>query len=103
MRKYEPGDRIYLFGFSRGAYTARVLAGMIHKIGSLSQADDALMLANGRERSFSRFAESPVPTISRVVRATFIAAFVGGVLPRINTELERRTSGNAPEVTQSRF
>jgi uncharacterized protein (DUF2235 family) len=26
---YEPGDQIYLFGFSRGAYTARSLAGMI--------------------------------------------------------------------------
>jgi len=26
---YDPGDRIYLFGFSRGAFTIRVLAGMI--------------------------------------------------------------------------
>jgi uncharacterized protein (DUF2235 family) len=26
---YEPNDQIYLFGFSRGAYTARSLAGMI--------------------------------------------------------------------------
>ncbi|MGP8173677.1 MAG: DUF2235 domain-containing protein [Terracidiphilus sp.] len=26
---YEPGDEIFLFGFSRGAYTARSLAGMI--------------------------------------------------------------------------
>lgn len=26
---YEPGDEIYLFGFSRGAYTARSTAGMI--------------------------------------------------------------------------
>lgn len=26
-------DRIYLFGFSRGAYTARVLAGLIHAVG----------------------------------------------------------------------
>ncbi|SFE94840.1 DUF2235 domain-containing protein [Roseivivax sediminis] len=26
---YEPGDEIYLFGFSRGAYTARSLAGLI--------------------------------------------------------------------------
>lgn len=26
---YRPGDRLYLFGFSRGAYTARSLAGMI--------------------------------------------------------------------------
>jgi uncharacterized protein (DUF2235 family) len=27
--RYEPGDRVHLFGFSRGAYTARSLAGMI--------------------------------------------------------------------------
>ena len=33
---YEPGDRIYLFGFSRGAYTVRVLAGLIHKVGLLA-------------------------------------------------------------------
>lgn len=26
---YRPGDRLYLFGFSRGAYTARSLAGML--------------------------------------------------------------------------
>jgi uncharacterized protein (DUF2235 family) len=30
---YEPGDEIYLFGFSRGAYTARSLAGMIANCG----------------------------------------------------------------------
>lgn len=30
---YEPGDAIYLFGFSRGAYTARSLAGMIASCG----------------------------------------------------------------------
>lgn len=30
---YEPGDEIYLFGFSRGAYTARSLAGLIHNLG----------------------------------------------------------------------
>src|SRR5450432_1805806 len=28
-RSYEPGDEIWLFGFSRGAFTARSLAGMI--------------------------------------------------------------------------
>lgn len=32
---YEPGDEIYLFGFSRGAYTARSLAGMIYCSGLL--------------------------------------------------------------------
>ncbi|KAF7343033.1 DUF2235 domain-containing protein [Mycena venus] len=30
-----PDDRICLFGFSRGAYTARVLGGMLHKVGLL--------------------------------------------------------------------
>lgn len=32
---YEDGDRIFLFGFSRGAYTVRAVAGMIHLIGLL--------------------------------------------------------------------
>ncbi|KAF9269485.1 hypothetical protein L218DRAFT_850151 [Marasmius fiardii PR-910] len=35
MQNYFAGDRICIFGFSRGAYTARSLAGMIHKVGLL--------------------------------------------------------------------
>ncbi|MFD1747066.1 T6SS phospholipase effector Tle1-like catalytic domain-containing protein [Rhizobium helianthi] len=31
--KHHDRDRIYIFGFSRGAYTARVLAGFIHAFG----------------------------------------------------------------------
>ncbi|KAH9044306.1 hypothetical protein EDB85DRAFT_2137835 [Lactarius pseudohatsudake] len=37
MRNYKVGDQICLFGFSRGAYTARALAGMLHKVGLLSK------------------------------------------------------------------
>lgn len=33
---YEQGDEIYIFGFSRGAYTARSLAGMISSVGLLT-------------------------------------------------------------------
>jgi len=33
--RYRPGDRIYLFGFSRGAYGVRSLAGVIDRIGLL--------------------------------------------------------------------
>jgi uncharacterized protein (DUF2235 family) len=36
VHNYEDGDDIYLFGFSRGAYTVRVLAGLIHKVGLIS-------------------------------------------------------------------
>ncbi|MET4168319.1 MULTISPECIES: DUF2235 domain-containing protein [Gordonia] len=33
---YEPGDEIFVFGFSRGAYTARSLGGMIWQVGLVS-------------------------------------------------------------------
>ncbi len=35
VRNYRPGDRIFLFGFSRGAYTVRALAGLILSVGVL--------------------------------------------------------------------
>jgi uncharacterized protein (DUF2235 family) len=38
-RAYAPGDAVFLFGFSRGAYTARSLAGLIRNCGILT-ADD---------------------------------------------------------------
>lgn len=46
---YEPGDEIFIFGFSRGAYTARSFAGFIRHVGvldinSASQIDSALTL-----------------------------------------------------------
>lgn len=34
---YRDGDRIFLFGFSRGAYTVRVLAGLLHLVGLLER------------------------------------------------------------------
>jgi len=37
-REYEPGDRVIIVGFSRGAYTARALAGMIAKQGLLAKS-----------------------------------------------------------------
>lgn len=33
VRWYEPGDKIFILGFSRGAYTARALAGVIDEVG----------------------------------------------------------------------
>jgi uncharacterized protein (DUF2235 family) len=41
---YEPGDEIFLFGFSRGAYTVRCIAGMIASCGLPGGTfDDALV------------------------------------------------------------
>jgi len=51
---YEPGDKIFLFGFSRGAYTARSLGGLIRCCGiptkdNMDRIDDAI--ARYRDRS----------------------------------------------------
>ncbi|MPY64658.1 DUF2235 domain-containing protein, partial [Streptomyces spongiae] len=35
VHAYEPGDELYLFGFSRGAFTARSLAGLVRNSGIL--------------------------------------------------------------------
>ncbi|MDN8614048.1 DUF2235 domain-containing protein [Variovorax ginsengisoli] len=45
-RNYQPGDRIYLAGFSRGAYTVRALGGMIAAMGLLPP--DAMRGDDGR-------------------------------------------------------
>jgi uncharacterized protein (DUF2235 family) len=44
-RVYDPGDRIFLFGFSRGAFTVRSLAGLIGMMGLLD-----LSRCNGRHQ-----------------------------------------------------
>ena len=43
METYEPNDRVYLFGFSRGAFTVRSLAGMLYKVGLLPPDNDNLL------------------------------------------------------------
>lgn len=43
MRYYKPGDRIYIFGFSRGAFTARFLSRMISHVGLLSMGNEEMV------------------------------------------------------------
>ena len=43
MENYEQGDEVYLFGFSRGAYTARVLSGFIRSVGLLEKGSQNLI------------------------------------------------------------
>lgn len=39
VQNYSPGDEIYLFGFSRGAYTIRCLCGLINNCGIIKRKD----------------------------------------------------------------
>jgi uncharacterized protein (DUF2235 family) len=52
---YEPGDEVFLFGFSRGAYTVRSLAGLIHCSGFVGRKHMRMIpkaFALYRDRSF---------------------------------------------------
>jgi uncharacterized protein (DUF2235 family) len=44
MQHYNAGDQVYLFGFSRGAYVARALAGFLHGYGLLCRGNEGHIL-----------------------------------------------------------
>lgn len=54
VHHYEPGDELFLFGFSRGAFAVRELVGMIEhcgivRIDNLSKVDEGFNLYNSRD------------------------------------------------------
>jgi uncharacterized protein (DUF2235 family) len=75
VRAYEPGDQIYLFGFSRGAFTVRTLAGLIVDRGILDRQkmknDDELrqMVEIAYEQYRRNYSKRAVLTRLAVLRA----------------------------------
>ena len=63
-RNYKAGDRIYCFGFSRGAFTIRIVAGMIARQGLVQYKDN--------EADLARFAADAY----RLYRRRFIGGFL---------------------------
>lgn len=57
-RNYRPGDRIYLFGFSRGAFTVRLLTALIGTVGVLRNLGEEELQIAVRDiwREYRRFA-----------------------------------------------
>lgn len=43
MRHYQPGDAIFIFGFSRGAFTARSVAGLVNMFGILQARMESML------------------------------------------------------------
>lgn len=43
MNEFEDNDQIYLFGFSRGAYTVRALCGLLHMFGLLRPGNEGMI------------------------------------------------------------
>ena len=67
MRFYNPGDEIYMFGFSRGAYIARFLAEMLDYIGLLSHGNEEMV--KFAWKAFAEWQSRPEPTGSEDERA----------------------------------
>jgi uncharacterized protein (DUF2235 family) len=72
MNSYREGDKIFLFGFSRGAYTARVLAGVLHVCGLLCPGNEGLIpyVIQLFARK-SRRREIPTVSVAEHFKATF--------------------------------
>lgn len=77
MDKYEKGDYVYLFGFSRGAFTARALAGMLHKCGLLEKGSNNLISYATRMYRYGKpsTAKGFKKTFSRECRPHFIGVW----------------------------
>ncbi|MBN2082344.1 DUF2235 domain-containing protein [bacterium] len=43
VRNYRPGDKVFVFGFSRGSYAARAMVGMLNMFGLLQRANENLV------------------------------------------------------------
>jgi uncharacterized protein (DUF2235 family) len=63
--RFEPGDDIFIFGFSRGAYTARSLSGLISKCGVL-KAGAPLSL----EQLYARYQRRGEKTINELIHGS---------------------------------
>ena len=80
MKVYQgpEADRIFLFGFSRGAFTVRSLAGMLHKVGLLGRnADNHVPYASKiyNRRGNARIAAGFRKTFSRPAPVHFIGVW----------------------------
>ncbi|MBO1754680.1 DUF2235 domain-containing protein [Allobranchiibius sp. CTAmp26] len=91
MRHYAFGDRIFVFGFSRGAYTARALVGMLHCPGLLRTGSENLV-----PYAINKYATNDWPDTPEECQGLteFADAFCWGT-PQNPVSAGRRTPGSA--------
>jgi uncharacterized protein (DUF2235 family) len=80
VHTYQAGDQIYLFGFSRGAYTVRVLAGLIHKVGLITP--EQVNLAGSGLIAYKQFSSDEAPKLRAKFKSAVDAAAAEDTLPQ---------------------
>jgi len=70
VRVYDPGDRIYLFGFSRGAFTVRTLAGLITACGMIdaSRCETARSLEQAVRNAYKAYRHRYRTEVAKLLR-----------------------------------
>jgi hypothetical protein len=68
MELWEPGDKVFIFGFSRGAYTARVLAAVVHALELLPSGNTPLAVRDATIRI------TPAPVWTVVLGSTRVVS-----------------------------
>jgi uncharacterized protein (DUF2235 family) len=99
VHTYQAGDQIYLFGFSRGAYTVRVLAGLIHKIGLITP--EQINLAGSGLIAYKQFSSDEAPALrARFKSAVEVAAGEDAVQTAFDNaaQFARITSSRWPTI-----
>src|SRR5688572_2400098 len=94
-RNYEAGDRIYGFGFSRGAFTIRVLTGLIYSQG-LVKANSESELRQLATRAFRDYRRT-YKTVTRVEAPARLARDIANrIMPFRKAEATEKIS--APDI-----
>ncbi|KAF9262999.1 hypothetical protein L218DRAFT_959827 [Marasmius fiardii PR-910] len=116
MQNYKPGDKICLFGFSRGSYTARALAGMLFKVGLLPRDnfeqipfayklykrtdDEGITLAAGFKKTYC--STVTVEFIGVWDTVSSVGVIMGKTLPFTNSNSAVRTFRHAVSLDERR-
>ncbi|MBU8546140.1 MULTISPECIES: DUF2235 domain-containing protein [Roseomonadaceae] len=103
-RTYRPGDRIYAFGFSRGAFTVRVTVGLIVNQGIVAHDGDEATLERNVQAAWrayrrERYGGRPLTVAWRVVRDAVIGAYETALGMTPFAEVPRHRIGEAGEGT----
>ncbi|KAG1735439.1 hypothetical protein EDB19DRAFT_1612168, partial [Suillus lakei] len=83
--RYHDGDKIFLFGFSRGAYQVRALAGMIHEVGLITPGNKG-QIPNGKSKDIDGAKEFQME-FSRSAGNTFHRCMVRLIPERDHTNI----------------
>ncbi|WPH03724.1 Hypothetical protein R9X50_00660700 [Acrodontium crateriforme] len=86
MRYYSPGDKIYMFGFSRGAFTAKFLARMVHTVGLLCKGNEEMVPF--AYRLYQRYLTGEIDDFNNGTAASDVTDVSGERAPLLNANAE---------------